>query len=90
VFERAAGGDARARIVVQEAVDAMARALVDLRWLVDPERVAVGGSVGLAPGYLSALRETLAGLEPEDPLAVVAAELGADAGLLGAAALLGS
>lgn len=90
VFERAEGGDARARIVVQEAVDSLVRALVDLRWLVDPERVAVGGSVGLAPGYLVALREALARLEPEDPLVVVAAELGADAGLLGAAALLGS
>jgi N-acylmannosamine kinase len=90
VFERAEGGDARARAVVQEAVDALARALVDLRWLVDPERVAVGGSVGLAPGYLVALREALSRLEPEDPLAVVAADLGADAGLLGAAALLGS
>jgi predicted NBD/HSP70 family sugar kinase len=90
VFERAEGGDARARAVVQEAVDALARALVDLRWLVDPERVAMGGSVGLAPGYLVALREALSLLEPEDPLAVVAADLGADAGLLGAAALLGS
>jgi predicted NBD/HSP70 family sugar kinase len=90
VFERAEGGDARARAVVQEAVNALARALVDLRWLVDPERVAVGGSVGLAPGYLVALREALSRLEPEDPLAVVAADLGADAGLLGAAALLGS
>jgi N-acylmannosamine kinase len=90
VFERAEGGDARARIVVQEAVDALARALVELRWLVDPERVAVGGSVGLAPGYLAALRGALVRCEPEDPLAVVAAELGADAGLLGAAALLGS
>jgi len=90
VFERAEGGDARARIVIHEAVDALARALVDLRWLVDPERVAVGGSVGMAPGYLVALREALSRLEPGDPLAVVAAELGADAGLLGAAALLGS
>jgi hypothetical protein len=36
------------------------------------------------------LRGALARLEPDDPLAVVAAELGADAGLLGAAALLGS
>jgi predicted NBD/HSP70 family sugar kinase len=90
VFARAEGGDARARAVVREAVDALARALVDLRWLVDPERVAVGGSVGLAPGYLVALRRALTRLEPDDPLAVVAAELGADAGLLGVAALLGS
>lgn len=90
VFERAAHGDTRARTVVQEAVDTLARALVDLRWLIDPERVAVGGSVGLAPGYLVALREALMRLEPDDPLAVVAAQLGADAGLLGAAALVGS
>ena len=90
VFERAAHGDRRASAVVQEAVDTLARALVDLRWLIDPERVAVGGSVGLAPGYLVALREALTRLEPDDPLAVVAAQLGADAGLLGAAALVGS
>ena len=88
VFAHAATGDARARAVLEAAVDALARALVDLRWLVDPERVAVGGSAGLSPGYLEALRAALARLEPDDPLTVVAAELGADAGLLGAAALL--
>jgi len=90
VFARAAGGDARAAAVLDQAVDALARALVDLRWLVDPERVAVGGSVGLAPGYLARLRGALERLEPDAPLTVVAAELGPDAGLLGAAALLGS
>ena len=89
VFERAAVGDARAQAIVAEAVDRLARALVDARWLVDPERVAIGGSVGLAPGYLERLAATLRGLEPRDPLMVVAAELGADAGLLGAADLLG-
>lgn len=90
VFARAAAGDPRAEAVLASAVEALARALVDLRWLVDPARVALGGSVGLAPGYLGRLRAALARLEPDDPLAVVAAQLGADAGLIGAADLLGT
>lgn len=90
VFALARSGDVRAEGVLDAAVGALARALVDLRWLVDPERVAIGGGVGLAPGYLERLRAALADLEPEDPLPVVAAALGVDAGLLGAADLLGA
>jgi predicted NBD/HSP70 family sugar kinase len=89
VFARTAAGDPTAQAIVADAVDRLARALVDLRWLVDPEYVAIGGSVGLASGYLPRLAATLRGLEPRDPLPVIAAELGADAGLLGAADLLG-
>ena len=90
VFARAAAGDERAEAVLASAVEELARALDDLRWLVDPALVALGGSVGLAPGYLGRLRAALARLEPHDPLAVVAAQLGADAGLIGAADLLGA
>jgi predicted NBD/HSP70 family sugar kinase len=89
VFAAADAGDPAADAVVEAAVDRLAAALVDVRWLVDPARVAIGGSVGLAPGYLSRLREALASREPDGPLPVVAAELGGDAGLLGAADLLG-
>jgi N-acetylmannosamine-6-phosphate 2-epimerase / N-acetylmannosamine kinase len=89
VFAAAEAGDPAADAVVEAAFDRLAAALVDLRWLVDPARVAIGGSVGLAPGYLARLRDALALREPEDPLSVVAAELRCDAGLLGAADLLG-
>jgi predicted NBD/HSP70 family sugar kinase len=89
VFAAADAGDSLAEAVVDAAVERMAAALVDLRWLVDPARVAIGGSVGLAPGYLERLRDALALREPDGPLPVVAAELGGDAGLLGVADLLG-
>lgn len=89
VFTAAEAGDPAADAVVEAAIDRLAAALVDLRWLVDPARVAIGGSVGLAPGYLARLRDALALRGPENPLSVVAAELGGDAGLLGAADLLG-
>lgn len=88
-FAAADAGDARAEAIVAAAVAALARALVDARWLLDPERVAVGGSVGLAPGYLDRLRAALEALQPgEAPLQLVPAMLGADAGLVGAADLL--
>jgi predicted NBD/HSP70 family sugar kinase len=89
VFAAADAGDPAADAVVEAAVERLAAALVDLRWLVDPARVAIGGSVGLAPGYLARLRDALALREPDGPLPVVVAELGGDAGLLGAADLLG-
>jgi predicted NBD/HSP70 family sugar kinase len=89
VFAAADAGDPAADAVIEAAVGRLAAALVDLRWLVDPARVAIGGSVGLAPGYLARLRDALALREPDGPLPVVAAELGGDAGLLGAADLLG-
>jgi N-acetylmannosamine-6-phosphate 2-epimerase / N-acetylmannosamine kinase len=90
VFAAADAGDAWAEAVVEAAVGRLAAALIDLRWLVDPARVAIGGSVGLSPGYLARLRAALAWREPDGPLPVVAAELGGDAGLLGAADLLGA
>jgi predicted NBD/HSP70 family sugar kinase len=88
VVAAADAGDPRAARVVDDAVAALARALVDVRWLLDPARVAVGGSVGLAPSYLPRLRAALARLEPEAaPWDVVPATLGRDAGLIGVADL---
>jgi predicted NBD/HSP70 family sugar kinase len=89
VFAAADAGDAAAAAVVDEAVEALARALVQVRWLVDPERVALGGSVGLAPGYLERLRVAVAAHGFVAPLEIVPAALGGDAGLVGAAAALG-
>ena len=88
VFAAAASGDALAQSVIDAAVERLAQALVQLRWLVDPERVAIGGSVGLAHGYLPRLTAAVSRLEPAGPLALVPAALGGDAGLLGAAAAL--
>jgi predicted NBD/HSP70 family sugar kinase len=89
VFARAHAGDAVADRILDGAAHALATALVDLRWVLDPDRVAIGGSVGLAPGFWERLVTAIGRLEPGDPLLVVRAELGTDAGLIGAADLLG-
>ena len=85
VFELAERGDARAEAVIRRAVYRMARALLNLRWLLDPERVAIGGSVGLSPGYLPRLLAVLADIAADQPLTIVPAQLGRDAGLFGVA-----
>lgn len=54
---------------------------------VDPERIIVGGGIGLATGYLDRLRRALEAAEPELRPRVVPAALGPRAGLIGAAAL---
>lgn len=88
VVAAADAGDPRAARVVDDAVAALARVLVDVRWLLDPTRVAIGGSVGLAPSYMLRLRAALARLEPDAaPWDVVPAALGRDAGLIGVADL---
>lgn len=80
--------DARLARVIDEAVAELAGALVQVRWLLDPSRIAIGGSVGLATGYLERLQEATARLAPAaSPMPLLRAALGADAGLLGAAAL---
>lgn len=89
VFSAAAAGDARAAGVVDEAIHRLARALLNVRWLVDPELIAIGGSVSLADGYLQRLRGKLATLAPEVSLEIMPALLQHDAGLLGVADRLG-
>lgn len=86
VFAAADAGDSVAERVVDQAVEALADALVTLRWVIDPARVAIGGSVGLAPGYVERLRAALRRRADADGLEVVPAGLAGDAGLIGAAA----
>lgn len=57
----------------------------DVAALLGVTRVALGGSVGLRAGYLSQVRESLAHFPERYRPEVVHAELGADAGLIGAA-----
>jgi N-acetylmannosamine-6-phosphate 2-epimerase/N-acetylmannosamine kinase len=89
VFSAAAAGEAGAAGIVSDAVRRLARALLNVRWLLDPERIAIGGSVGLSDGYLARLGAELAALAPEVSLEIVPAQLRHDAGLLGAADRLG-
>ncbi len=90
LVERARAGDDDARSRLVEIAGFLGAAIGSLANLFDPELVVVGGGFGEAAGELvlgpaqeAARREALA---PADTtLRVVPAELGADAGLLGAA-----
>jgi N-acetylmannosamine-6-phosphate 2-epimerase/N-acetylmannosamine kinase len=89
---RAGVPDARAALAaggapVEDALAEFARGLVTLQAIADPEVIVLGGGLGLAPGVrariVAALAVHPAALRPT----LVAAALGADAGLVGAAEL---
>lgn len=87
VLRRAEQGEGWAEAVVGASAAGVARLLADLQLLFDPDRVVVGGGIGLAPGYLPRVGAVLAALEPRLRPVVVPAALGAHAGAVGAAAL---
>lgn len=83
-----AATDARAAAIVDNAAAAVAEAIAGLHLTLDLCEVVIGGSVGLAAGMLSSIAGALQRLDlPRAPL-LSAAMLGADAGLIGAAACL--
>jgi N-acylmannosamine kinase len=83
----AADSDARAAAVVAEAVTAIAALCQNLRAALDLDRVALGGGVGLNRRFATRVATEIAAAPALFRVAVVAAALGADAGLVGAAAL---
>lgn len=83
VFARAPR-EAWARGIVEEAAGRVAALCRMVELAVDPAVLALGGGVGLAPGFLDLVR---AGLAPRLASRLVAAKLGADAGVVGAADL---
>lgn len=85
--DAADGGDKRAEDVYMHGIREIARKLADLAVMLGIECVALGGSVGLRPGYLERLRREMQTYRPIQRYEIVRAVLGADAGLRGAAAL---
>ncbi|MBP7003191.1 ROK family protein [Amaricoccus sp.] len=85
VFARA-GEDWAARLIATSAarVAALCR---NVQLAVDPERIVVGGGIGLAPGYLDRVRRALEAADPDIRPRIAPASLGPRAGLIGAAAL---
>ncbi|MGB3480644.1 MAG: ROK family protein, partial [Mycobacterium sp.] len=91
--EAARGGEGVAQRAFQRAADAIAAMIASVGAVCDVELAVIGGGVAEAGAVLfDPLREALAGYARLDFLAdmkVVPAALGATAGLVGAAALLG-
>ena len=87
VFEACAAGAAWAEEIVARSAATIVQLIVDLQKLFDPAFVVVGGSIGLAPGFLDRLRGGLAAVpEPFHP-EIRAAGLGKHAGVIGVADL---
>lgn len=81
---RAVFADGRHEAIIDHAASAVATLIADLTAILGLDRVAIGGSIGLAPGYLP---RVLAHLAAEPALfrpSVVPASLGQDSGLIGA------
>lgn len=87
VFALAASGAAWADQLVTHSAHCVAALIADIAAMVDPEKVAIGGSIGMAPGYLDRVESCL----NEEPaifrVPVSLAALGQEGPLLGALAL---
>ena len=87
IFTRAGQGDEHAQQLIHRSAHVLARLIADVKATTDCQCVVVGGSVGLAEGYL-ALVETYLAQEPAAfHVELLAAHYRHDAGLLGAALL---
>jgi predicted NBD/HSP70 family sugar kinase len=78
VFAAAAAGDARAAAVVAGEARLVAKAISAVVTVVDPELVVLGGGIGQAPGFATAVTAELRRLAPVMPEVRVSA-LGTDA-----------
>ena len=88
VFAAAANGQAWAERIIAESANAGALLLRNLQLLLAPERIIIGGSIGLAEGYMARLNKSLTILPlPERP-ELHAAALGKHAGIIGVADLV--
>jgi N-acetylmannosamine-6-phosphate 2-epimerase/N-acetylmannosamine kinase len=87
VFAAAAAGAEWAAPIVARSTAIIARLVHDLQMLFDPAFVVIGGSIGLAAGFLDRLRAALATAAPPFHPEVRAAGLGKHAGVIGVADL---
>lgn len=85
IFAHAADGHAQAVALIQRSARTLARLIADLKAVTDCQRVVIGGSIGLADGYLSQVEGWLAQEPPAYQTELSSARHRNDAGLLGAA-----
>ena len=91
LFERYYAGEQTAIEVFDYCTEMLARGLANIYWNFDPDVVVVGGSIDLYhPVYLqTALKKAARYLPAPDSLHIEKATFGDDAGLVGAALLVG-
>ena len=87
VFAAARDGAPWAEELIDGSARGVAALCADIQLTLDPARIVIGGGVGLAPGYLDRVTAHLAALRTDLRPALCPAALGANAGVLGIAAL---
>ena len=80
-----AKNDEKATALVTRSAQAIANLIADLKIGLDMQKVVVGGSVGLAEGYLPLVQSLLSELPAVYHCELESAQFGQDAGLIGAA-----
>lgn len=87
LFIRAGEGHEQALYLVRRSAQVLARLIADVKATTDCQHVVIGGSIGLANGYLEQVRMFLMQEPVAYHVALSAARYRHDAGLLGAALL---
>lgn len=85
IFERANAGDEEALALVNRSAAAIAQLAADMKMILDLDCIVIGGSVGLATGYLNKVRQYHDQLPEIFQVPLKSAHYRQDAGLLGAA-----
>ena len=86
VFEQFRAGRVQSVELVEKSAKAIANLVADLTIGLDTQKVVIGGSVGLAEGYLPLVQKYLSEMPHFYHCELEAAKYGGDAGLIGAAA----
>lgn len=86
VFERFRQNDEKATALVERSAKAIANLIANLRISLDTQKIVIGGSVGLAEGYLPLVEKYLKKQPYFYRCPLRPAQFGSDAGLIGAAA----
>ena len=87
VFAAAAQGADWARDIVNGSAERVAALCADIKVMLDPDAIIIGGGIGLANGFLDHVSSKLATLPERLRPTLRAARTGADAGLIGVASL---
>lgn len=86
IFERAANGDLHASATLDETAKYLARGVSAIAAIANPEKVIMGGSIGLRPELIERIRKFLPTCFPY-PVEIEASQLGPRAAIVGAAAI---
>jgi predicted NBD/HSP70 family sugar kinase/biotin operon repressor len=86
IFEKATAGDGHALAVLDETARLLARGIGAIAAIANPEKVIIGGSIGLREELISRVKQVLPQCFPY-PVQVEASILGSHAAIIGAAAI---